>query len=61
MRAMSRYVPINLVRQLYRKAEEPVLGGESCELSVLFTDIKDFTALGETMTPDELAEVLGRY
>ena len=61
MRAMSKYVPINLVRQLYRKAEEPVLGGESCELSVLFTDIKDFTAFAETMTPDELAEVLGRY
>jgi adenylate cyclase len=61
MRAMSKYVPINLVRQLYRNAEEPVLGGESCELSVLFTDIKNFTALAETMTPDELAEVLGRY
>ena len=61
MRAMSKYVPINLVRQLYQKGEEPVLGGKSSELSVLFTDIKDFTAFSETMTPDELAEVLGRY
>ena len=61
MRAMSKYVPINLVRQLYRNGEEPVLGGQSCELSVLFTDIKDFTALAETMNPDELADVLGRY
>jgi adenylate cyclase len=61
MRAMSKYVPINLVRQLYQKGEEPVLGGKSSELSVLFTDIKDFTAFSETMTPDQLAEVLGRY
>jgi adenylate cyclase len=61
MRAMSKYVPVNLVRQLYNKGEEPVLGGKSSELSVLFTDIKDFTAFAESITPDELAEVLGRY
>jgi adenylate cyclase len=61
MRAMSKYVPINLVRQLYRDGEEPKLGGESCEISVLFTDIKNFTACAEDMAPDHLAEVLGRY
>ena len=61
MRAMSKYVPVNLVRQLYRKGEEPVLGGKSAELSVLFTDIKDFTAFAESIPPDKLAEVLGRY
>jgi adenylate cyclase len=61
MRAMSKYVPVNLVRQLYNKGEEPVLGGKSSELSVLFTDIKDFTTFAESMSPDELAEVLGRY
>jgi adenylate cyclase len=61
MRAMSKYVPVNLVRQLYHKGEEPVLGGKSCELSVLFTDIKDFTSCAEKMSPDDLAETLGRY
>jgi adenylate cyclase len=61
MRAMSKYVPVNLVRQLYHKGEEPVLGGKSCELSVLFTDIKDFTSFAEKMSPDGLAETLGRY
>ena len=61
MRAMSKYVPINLVRQLYHKREEPVLGGQSCELSVMFTDIKDFTAISENLSPDYLAEILGRY
>ena len=61
MRAMSKYVPINLVRQLYHKREEPILGGQSCELSVMFTDIKDFTAFSENLPPDYLAEILGRY
>ncbi len=61
MRAMSKYVPIDLVRQLYQKREEPTLGGQSCELSVMFTDIKNFTAISENLPPDYLAEVLGRY
>jgi adenylate cyclase len=61
MRAMSKYVPINLVRQLYHKREEPTLGGQSCELSVMFTDIKDFTTISENLSPDYLAELLGRY
>jgi adenylate cyclase len=61
MRAMSKYVPVDLVRRLYSKGEEPVLGGMSCELSIMFTDIKDFTAFAEQMKPDELADVLGRY
>ncbi len=61
MRAMSKYVPVNLVRQLYRAGQEPVLGGRIAELSVLFTDIKDFTAFAEELPPDQLAEILGRY
>jgi adenylate cyclase len=61
MRAMSKYVPINLVRQLYHKGEEPVLGGTSAELTVMFTDIKDFTSYSETMATDDLALALGHY
>ena len=61
VRAMSKYVPVNLVRQLYRDGEEPRLGASPAELSVLFTDIRDFTTFAEQMPPDQLAEVLGRY
>jgi adenylate cyclase len=61
MRAMSKYVPVNLVRQLYCDEREPVLGGQTAELSVLFSDIEGFTAVAETMSPDRLAEVLGSY
>ena len=61
LRAMSKYVPITLVRQLYHDGEEPMLGACPTELSVLFTDIRDFTAIAEQMPPARLAEVLGRY
>ena len=61
MRAMSKYVPVNLVRQLYKGGQEPVLGGKSSELSVLFTDIRSFTSISEQIPPDELAEILGKY
>lgn len=61
MRAMGKYVPVDLVKRLYRDGKEPVLGGEAIELSVLFSDIKDFTSFAEKIEPDRLAEILGRY
>jgi adenylate cyclase len=61
MRAMGKYAPIDLVRRLYREKSEPVLGGEEKEISIMFTDIKDFTTLSEQLAPNELAAALGRY
>ncbi|SDT95515.1 adenylate cyclase [Verrucomicrobium sp. GAS474] len=61
MRAMGKYVPVDLVRRLYRDGREPVLGGETADLSLLFTDIRDFTVFSEATPPDRLAVVLGRY
>ncbi len=61
MRAMSKYVPVNLVRKLYRDGEEAELGGKAAEVTVLFTDIKGFTSFSERCSPDRLAEVLGLY
>ena len=61
MRAMGRYVPIDLVRLLYRTGREPMLGGEVADVTLLFTDIKDFTVLSEQLSPNDLARVLGQY
>lgn len=61
MRTMSKYVPIDLVRRLYREKSEPALGGEATDISILFTDIKGFTAISEQLAPDALAAALGRY
>ena len=61
MRAMGKYVPVDLVKRLYHDGREPVLGGESVDLSVMFTDIRGFTTFAEQNDPDKVAVILGRY
>jgi adenylate cyclase len=61
LRAMRKYVPIDVVRSLFESNREPSLGGRVCELSLMFTDIKDFTSYSEHLTPDRLAKLLGHY
>jgi len=61
LRAMVKYVPIDLVRRLYESGRDPVLGAELNAVSLMFTDIANFTTHAESLSPDELAEALGRY
>jgi adenylate cyclase len=61
MRAMGKYVPVDLVRELYQSNREPVLGGRLLEVTLMFTDIEGFTSLAERLSPDRLAEALGHY
>jgi adenylate cyclase len=58
---MGKYVPMDLVRRLYHRGEEPQLGGESTQLTVLFSDIKGFTEFAEAMNADTVAIHLGAY
>jgi adenylate cyclase len=61
MRSMGKYVPMDLVRRLYHRGEEPALGGEATEISALFTDIQGFTEFAETADADTVASRLGDY
>ena len=61
MRALGKYVPVDLVRTLYVSNREPVLGGELLDISMMFTDIRGFTDFSERMSPDALAHALGLY
>ncbi len=61
LRAMGKYVPLGLVRRLYGANREPMLGGETVGLTVMFSDLANFTTLSESMSPDALAESLGLY
>ena len=60
-RALCKYIPVPLVRRLYERKQDPELGGELREVSLLFTDIQGFTALSEQLSAGELAQRLGRY
>lgn len=50
--SFQKYMPEKLVRQLIDLGENARIGGETKNITLLFTDIKDFTSLAE-VTPDE--------
>ena len=37
------------------------LGGDKRPVTVLFTDIRGFTSMSETMSPDDIAQLLSEY
>jgi adenylate cyclase len=61
VRALGKYVPVDLVRELYESNREPQLGGQLVDITLMFSDIEGFTSLSERLTPDVLAVALGRY
>ncbi len=50
-----------VVDRLVDAGQPPELGGEIRELSAFFSDIADYTAISESMTPDELVDFLNDY
>jgi adenylate cyclase len=61
VRALGKYVPVDLVRELFESNREPQLGGHLVDITLMFSDIEGFTTLSEKLTPDALAVALGRY
>lgn len=57
-RQFGRYISPDLVTQIARSGRDIQLGGINKELSVLFLDIRGFTALSERMKPEEVVDFL---
>ncbi len=57
----SSYLSGDLLEQLIANPESLKLGGEKKNLSILFSDIRGFTTLSESMSPEKLIEILNRY
>ncbi|HSA93460.1 MAG TPA: adenylate/guanylate cyclase domain-containing protein, partial [Terriglobales bacterium] len=61
-RTFSQYVSPGVIRLLENDPARYLRrGGELKELSVMFSDIRGFTAMSEGMTPDELVRLLNEY
>ncbi len=60
-KAFSSYVSPDLVKQIEKNPDKLVLGGEQRELSILFSDIRGFTTVSESLTPPELVTLLNEY
>ncbi|MDX9899326.1 MAG: adenylate/guanylate cyclase domain-containing protein [Spirochaetia bacterium] len=56
----QKFVPQELIDRFFQNPEA-MLVGENRELAVLFSDIRSFTSISETMKPDDLVNSLNRY
>jgi adenylate cyclase len=57
----ERYFAPMLAARIAESPEAVRLGGEKRQVAVLFSDIRGFTKLSESMTPDEMATFLSEY
>jgi adenylate cyclase len=57
----ERYFAPQLAARIAHSADATKLGGEKRQVVVLFSDIRGFTALSETMNPDAMATLLTEY
>ncbi|MCK9492494.1 MAG: adenylate/guanylate cyclase domain-containing protein [Sulfurimonas sp.] len=59
--AFSSYLSADLLDKLIKNPDALALGGEAKELSILFSDIRGFTSISESMSPVSLITLLNRY
>jgi adenylate cyclase len=59
--AFAKYVSEKVVNELLQHPELLHLGGEERVVSVLFSDIENFTTLSERLSPRELVSLLNNY
>lgn len=57
----SRYVAPQVVSEVIRQRASLHLGGTRRNVAVLFVDIRGFTPLSESATPEEVVEILNAY
>jgi class 3 adenylate cyclase len=57
----GRYVDHEIARELMQRPEASRLGGEKREVAILMSDLRNFTRLSETLSPEETIQILNRY
>ncbi len=61
IRSFSRYVPKEIVKDLFDKNEEIALGGKKKEVTLFFSDIANFTTIAEKESIDSLIPLMSEY
>jgi len=56
----QKYVPNEVIEQFFANPER-MLVGNNRNVAILFSDIRDFTAISEQMKPDQLVQTLNEY
>jgi len=61
LRSFSSFVPLDVVRELIKTGTPLTLGVEQRIMTVMFTDLQDFSTLAEQMAPNDLLSQLSVY
>lgn len=61
LRSFALYVPRELVRATLSSGRDIEPGGEIRTLTVMFTDVADFTKIAESLSPEQASRELGSY
>jgi len=57
----SRFVSPAVVNQMLENPDKVKVGGEKKNITVFFSDIRDFTSISEKLTPEQLSSCLNQY
>lgn len=57
----SRYVSSDVIDDILSDPKKLQLGGKEAELSILFSDIRGFTAISEKLSPKDLVKLMNDY
>ena len=61
-RTFERYVAPEIVREILKEGTESLsLGGRTCDIAVLFVDVRGFTTMSERLTPEKVVFILNKY
>ena len=60
-RMFATYVPPEVVNEMTQKQGSFKLGGERRDLSILFSDVRDFTSLSERLGAENVAQLMNTY
>lgn len=61
-RTFKRYVAPEIVQEILKEGTENIgLGGKTCDISVLFVDVRGFTTMSESLAPEKVVSILNKY
>lgn len=57
----GKYMDKEIAEKLLQRPEATLLGGEKREVAILMSDLRDFTATADSLSPEQTIKILNRY
>jgi adenylate cyclase len=60
-KTFGQYIPHELVEEMNKSGQQVSIGGESREMTVLFSDVRGFTTISEGLAPQALTALMNAF